>query len=142
MTDIIARIDAALRCRQCPKLLPANRVSDDFCSDDCQRQWHAARAEPIPARFNGFAMPDMAFPQQVPKDLPVWHREPVAVDPEQVLPAPEEHRSLTYDFLVAVGFHAIVAATAISHYIERITAQLQRARHDRSERQGRMTPWL
>ena len=41
--DIIAAIDHATGCQQCGKDLSGS-VSDDFCSEECQRTWHAARA--------------------------------------------------------------------------------------------------
>lgn len=137
MTGIIEAIDQAISCQRdgCNQPISSS-VSDDFCSQDCQTAWHAARAEPIPALFNGFAMPDMEFPQQAPTELPVWHREPITADPERV-PPPVVHRSLTHDFLVAVGFHTLVAVTAISHRIERMTAPLRRAGTPyRSSREG------
>lgn len=43
--DILAAIDAAVGCQQCEGELT---VSNDFCSPDCQRAWHAERAVPLP----------------------------------------------------------------------------------------------
>lgn len=40
MTDIIAAIDHATGCQQCGKDLTGS-VSDDFCSEECQRGWQA-----------------------------------------------------------------------------------------------------
>jgi hypothetical protein len=41
VTDIIAAIDSATGCQQCGKDLSGS-VSDDFCSEQCQRAWQAA----------------------------------------------------------------------------------------------------
>jgi hypothetical protein len=40
--DIIDAIDSATGCQQCGKDLSGS-VSDDFCSEECQRAWSAAR---------------------------------------------------------------------------------------------------
>jgi len=45
--DIIARIDAAIGCRQCGGSLD-DSPSPDFCGEECQQTWHTARAEPLP----------------------------------------------------------------------------------------------
>ena len=41
--ETLAAIDAAVGCQQCGKPL-AGSVSDDFDSEECQAEWHAARA--------------------------------------------------------------------------------------------------
>jgi hypothetical protein len=46
--DIIARIDAAIGCRQCGGSLD-DSPSPDFCGEECQQTWHTARTEPLPA---------------------------------------------------------------------------------------------
>lgn len=52
MTDLdatLAAIDAAIGCQHCAGPLDGS-PSPDFCSDTCQTAWHAARADPPPAR--------------------------------------------------------------------------------------------
>lgn len=40
-SDILVPIDAALGCSQCGADL-VDSASSDFCSEDCQRDWHGA----------------------------------------------------------------------------------------------------
>ncbi len=54
--DILAVIDAALGCRQCGGPL-GDSPSTLFCSDDCQRAWHAARSD----HLVGYQEPDDQF---------------------------------------------------------------------------------
>lgn len=44
--DILDRIDAAVGCQHCGGSLGSS-PSDDFCSDRCQGDWHAARADEL-----------------------------------------------------------------------------------------------
>lgn len=46
MSDILDVIDAAIGCQQCGRQLGGS-PSDDFCSEGCQRAWHAAHTEPL-----------------------------------------------------------------------------------------------
>jgi hypothetical protein len=39
VTDTVGRINDALCCVVCSKELPTSRVSDDFCRDQCYRDW-------------------------------------------------------------------------------------------------------
>ena len=41
--ETLAAIDAAVGCQQCGKPLDGS-VSDDFDTEECQAEWHAARA--------------------------------------------------------------------------------------------------
>jgi hypothetical protein len=34
-------------CHQCGKILGERSVSDDFCRQECQRAYHAARSTPL-----------------------------------------------------------------------------------------------
>lgn len=42
----LAAINRAVGCQECGRGLGAS-VSDDFCSQGCQTDWHAARSEPL-----------------------------------------------------------------------------------------------
>lgn len=44
--DILAAIDAALCCQHCGGPFGVS-PSADFCSDDCQQAWHAARSDEL-----------------------------------------------------------------------------------------------
>lgn len=44
--DFLARLDAAIGCQHCTGPLGAS-PSDDFCSDACQRAWHAQHGEAL-----------------------------------------------------------------------------------------------
>ena len=43
VNETLAAIDAAVGCQQCGRPL-AGSVSDDFDTEECQTEWHAARA--------------------------------------------------------------------------------------------------
>jgi len=45
--NIVERIDAAVGCQHCTQPLDAS-PSGDFCGEDCQEAWHAARSIPLP----------------------------------------------------------------------------------------------
>lgn len=45
-TDFLDRLDAAIGCQQCEGEL-GDSPSDDFCGDECRRDWFSARSEPI-----------------------------------------------------------------------------------------------
>lgn len=47
MVDILAAIDEVLGCQHCGGPL-GQSPSVDFCSDDCQRNWHAAGSTDLP----------------------------------------------------------------------------------------------
>lgn len=60
MTDIIAAIDEATGCQECGKPL-GRSPSDDFCSEICQRTWHARQGdEGVVPSFRG-ATPDVVI---------------------------------------------------------------------------------
>lgn len=44
--DIFAMIDTAIGCQQCGSQL-SDSVSDDFCNQTCQEEWHSSRAAPL-----------------------------------------------------------------------------------------------
>ncbi len=49
LDDTLAAIDAAVGCQQCGRPLDGS-VSDDFDSEECQAEWHAARASRLADR--------------------------------------------------------------------------------------------
>lgn len=60
--DIIDQIDAALSCHMCGGDL-ADSVSDMFCSEWCQVDWLAARAEPLQGYEEPYDLPQHAVNQ-------------------------------------------------------------------------------
>lgn len=50
--DFLARLDAALGCQQCGGPLGGS-PDPDWCGQDCQREWHAARTVPLPGVYSG-----------------------------------------------------------------------------------------
>lgn len=45
--DILAKIDAAVGCHACGGLLADDSPSGDFCSAECQAEWHATHVVPL-----------------------------------------------------------------------------------------------
>jgi hypothetical protein len=45
--DILDRIDAAVGCFTCQGVLAADSPSGDFCSAECQAEWHEGRSAPL-----------------------------------------------------------------------------------------------
>lgn len=45
--DILAKIDAAVGCHSCAGVLADDSPSGDFCSAECQAEWHAAHVVPL-----------------------------------------------------------------------------------------------
>lgn len=51
MSDILDAIDTALGCQRCGRALDSS-VSNDFCGEVCQTEWHARRAQPLPVEVS------------------------------------------------------------------------------------------
>lgn len=103
MTDIIDSIDAAIGCQQCGHPI-GDSVSDDFCSQGCQGDWHSnpVRSEPLPfppdLHFQGsgpdrhVTVADTIYNQQcrfwADSDWSAWTQAPMTTPAE--FPVPPE----------------------------------------------------
>lgn len=80
--DIIKAIDAAVGCQNCQYPYDRdNTPSDDFCSPECQQEWHAEHAQVVP-------LTDYREPWDYPDGLPGIHSEAYTTQPEEVSVVP------------------------------------------------------
>jgi hypothetical protein len=90
MTDnILDRIDAAVGCFNCHGHLADDSPSGDFCSAECQAEWHASHAVPIeryrepwdrPWDFPGVGTDAFRNATRTPRRLASNHLAPLAID--------------------------------------------------------------
>jgi hypothetical protein len=90
MTDnILDRIDAAVGCFNCHGHLADDSPSGDFCSAECQAEWHASHVVPIeryrepwdrPWDFPGVGTNAFRHATRTPRRPASNHRAPLAID--------------------------------------------------------------
>jgi hypothetical protein len=56
--DILAKIDAAVGCHSCAGVLADDSPSGDFCSAECQTEWHAGHVVPLTGYREPWHRPD------------------------------------------------------------------------------------
>ncbi|WAL67114.1 hypothetical protein ORV05_04820 [Amycolatopsis cynarae] len=95
MSDIVSDIERAIGCQHCGGPL-GDSPSRDFCRQECQEDWRAERAEPLP--FPSY-LAGLDWTPRMP--------EPPAVDTAQFADGTTITRIRTVGALVATEFFAV-----------------------------------